>query len=368
MSDAFDEFDDDALLSLDIDALAEAASQGNNASQDVIVPPQPPPLMPTGGVHRVASSPSDLTAALFRFFGHDEFREGQQEVIAKALAGSDVAVYWATGRGKSICYQLPALLTGRVVVVVSPLISLMADQVNKLNNTVGSGVRQVAAMLGSGQRDATIEGRALNGEFSLVYLSPEKLVGGSGYVLDRLAGLEAQGRLLMFAIDEAHCVSEWGHDFRPEFRQLGQLRQRMPAVPIMALTATAVPTVQEDISRALSLRAPFVARSTAFRRNLTINCLRKDSTAKDLRTIVTSLSEGVSAIQAPTIIYAPTKGVVESIYQFLSETYKREGRRVAVDFYHGSRSAEERERAHLSFLSGRVTVMVATVAFGMGIE
>ena len=128
-------------------------------------------------------------------------------MVEAALSGKDVAVFWATGHGKSICYQLPALHTGRMAVVVSPLISLMTDQVQRLNNTVGRGERTVAAMLGSGQLDPSVEERALNGQYPLVYLSPEKLMAGS--TLDRLCQLHARQPLLLFAIDEAHCVSEW---------------------------------------------------------------------------------------------------------------------------------------------------------------
>ena len=138
------------------------------------------------------------------YYGY-EFREGQREVVEAALAGKDVAVFWAMGRGKSICYQLPALHTGRTVVVVSPLISLMTDQVERLNNTVGQGRRQLAAFCGSAQLDKDVERRAFDGEFPLVFMSPEKLMADG---LDRLAQLHARNPLLLFAIDEAHCVSE----------------------------------------------------------------------------------------------------------------------------------------------------------------
>ncbi|KAL1520774.1 hypothetical protein AB1Y20_022339 [Prymnesium parvum] len=367
--------DDDALASLDIEALVAASKSSttsaipgqsehafSQSSQGEAQPAPPAPqsigLTPQGRVRSIPTAPATLQAALFRYFGHDGFREGQEGVISAAMCGKDSAVFWATGRGKSICYQLPALMTGRVVVVVSPLISLMADQVNKINNTVGGGERRVAAFLGSAQSDSSIEAQALDGQFLLVYLSPEKLASSGGMVLDRLAALEARGKLLMFAIDEAHCVSEWGHDFRPEYRRLGVLRERLPSVPIMALTATAVPHVQEDILSSLALRSPHVTRSTSYRSNLTLRCRGKEGAGRDLQEIASMLRGKPRS----TIIYAPTKGEVERIHTYL----KQQG--INVGFYHGGCGTDERERYHLAFLSDSVPVMVATVAFGMGID
>jgi len=356
-----DDLDDEALLSIDVDAIA--ANNGAANAQDAS--PSTLPFHKMKSRTEISPSSEELHQALFHLFGHERFFEGQEDVITNALHGNDCAVFWATGRGKSICYQLPALVSGKTVVVVSPLISLMVDQVNKLNAVVGRGEKQVSAFLGSAQTDSSIEARALAGEFVLVYVSPEKLLFAGGCMLARLESLHAQGKLLLVAIDEAHCVSEWGHDFRPEFRQLGQVRKQLRDVPIMALTATAVPRVREDIVSTLQLRAPFIATSTSYRKNLSIGCQRKEGLHKDLQPLVKSLNQLEACGRAcppSTIIYAPTRNDVEQLHQYLLNSG------VSCDYYHGSLSPQAREKAHLDFLSGTTAVIVATVAFGMGID
>ena len=246
-----DELDDEAIMALDESTFMSS----------------PPPAAPAAD----GPIPRDpkLAASLLRYFGYDEFREGQEEVVNAVLAKRDVAVFWATGRGKSLCYQLPALHMGQTAVVVSPLVSLMQDQVTKANYQQG---REVAALLGTAQLDPSVERCAWEGAFPLLYLTPEKIAAGG---IERLVQMHQAGKLLLAAVDEAHCVSEWGHDFRRDYRNLHVLRERMPDLPLIALTATAVPAVQADIRSSLRLREPvFVSQQSAFRRNLSLACRR----------------------------------------------------------------------------------------------
>ena len=332
--DDLDDFDDAALAQIDQLEKNYVASQGssqgggladrlpaeNRHPQQAAAPlsfashamaslPTPaPPSRPA-----VAPSPSitareytdDLLPPLSHFFGFDAFRTGQEEAVRGVLSGRDVCVYWPTGQGKSVCYQLPALVSNKVVVVVSPLVSLMVDQCAKLNNTVGSlpqfAHNPPAIFLGPHQKDHAGEERALKGQGArVIYCSPEKLMMSN--LLSRLSAMHRDGLLLMIAIDEvidshiepadrarpcldgpcnppmaaalaqAHCVSAWGHDFRSEYQQLGVLRERLPSVPLLALTATAVPAVQADLQKSLGMRAPTVLRQSAFRDNLAITC------------------------------------------------------------------------------------------------
>ena len=332
----------------------------------------PPPAAPTTPSSMRPSFNDDLVAPLSHFFGFDAFRSGQEDAVRGVLSGRDVCVYWPTGQGKSVCYQLPALVANKVVVVVSPLVSLMVDQCAKLNNTVGSlpqfAGNPPAIFLGPHQKDHALEERALKGQGArVIYCSPEKLMMSN--LMNRLGDLHREGQLLLIAIDEAHCVSAWGHDFRAEYQQLGVLRQRLPSVPILALTATAVPAVQADIQTSLAMRSPIVLRQSAFRDNLSITCLRKlGGLAADLQPLVDKLQMGLRARGAgsrrSTIVYCPTVAQCQQVHAHLSQRCAG----VAVELYHGSLTPPERESAHLNFLSGKSPTIVATVAFGMGID
>ena len=357
----------DAAALAQIDALEQhhaASSQGSSQMQS----PPPAPLPPTPGPPQ---APDDLSAPLSHYFGFSALRGGQEEAIRGVLSGRDVCVYWPTGQGKSICYQLPALIARKVAVVVTPLVSLMVDQCAKLNHTVGSlpefAGRRPAIFLGPHQTDHAAEERALRGEGArVIYCSPEKLMMSN--LLTRLAELHARGLLVLIAIDEAHCLSAWGHDFRPEYKELGVLRQRLPSVPLIALTATAVPSVQTDIQGVLAMRQPIVLRQSAFRDNLAITCLKKlGGLGADLQPLVEALQRSVRvppASRKSTIVYAPTVGLCQQVHAHLQQRCPG----LQVELYHGSLDKGARETAHLSFLSGKASVIVATVAFGMGID
>lgn len=236
----------------------------------------------------------------------------------------------------------------------------MVDQVTKFNATAGAapnGPR--ACFLGSGQVDPNVERDAMHGVYRLVYATPEKLTGSS--FLDRLKALHAKGGLALLAVDEAHCISEWGHDFRPSFRELRSVRQTLPDLPIMSLTATAVPRVQEDILQQLGMRSPEVSRNSFDRPNLRLVCTRKQTKQVDLARIAMLTLGGGS-----TIVYTPTQGETDTVATFLAERLQEKGFQVCS--YHGGKCGPVREAAHFDFLSGRAQVIVATVAFGMGID
>lgn len=345
-----------------------------------------------------------LKQTLIKHFGYNTYRPGQLSAIQALMSKRDVAVFWATGSGKSLCYQIPPLHSTnhhKIGIVVSPLISLMQDQVSKLNGMMGSTTsvaaaatnnadnnnEDVAAYLGSGQFDPTVEERALRGEYKLVYLTPEKLL--SGKFLDALARLHTQhgragaggeGKICLIAIDESHCVSEWGHDFRPEYRAVGDMIRSHPvlqSIPLLALTATAVPRVQRDIVQNLRMRDPFIVRQSFDRTNLDIVVRKKDRNGGGycaaLKPIVeefkTKKNTNGSVMKMggmSTIIYAPTRDLVDEITTYLQLELRDVG--VNVEAYHAGLTQDARTLAHTNFLIGKTAVIVATIAFGMGID
>ncbi|NHA13524.1 DNA helicase RecQ [Thioalkalivibrio sp. XN279] len=289
-----------------------------------------------------------IDATLQRVFGFSAFRPPQREIVAGLVAGEDAFVLMPTGGGKSICYQLPALHRAGTAIVVSPLISLMKDQVDAL---LANGV---AAAFYNSSLEADAARRTLArlhaGELDLLYVAPETLMGDS--FLARLDDI----RLALFAVDEAHCVSQWGHDFRPEYVQLGALRARFPGVPLVALTATADPQTREDIVRVLGLGHAQRYVASFDRPNIRYTVREKHQPFEQLARFLDT-RPGESGI-----IYALSRRRVDELAAKLATR----GTRAAA--YHAGLGAAERSRVQEAFLRDELEVVVATVAFGMGID
>ncbi|HEY5233581.1 MAG TPA: DNA helicase RecQ [Verrucomicrobiae bacterium] len=290
----------------------------------------------------------ELLAPLKQFFGFSSFRPLQEEIIRDALAGKDVFAVLPTGGGKSLCFQLPALVRPGLTVVVSPLIALMKDQVDALQ-AAGVAATFLNSSLAAGESRPRLRGLH-NGEFRLLYVAPERLML-SGF-LDDLK----KWNVNLFAIDEAHCVSEWGHDFRPEYRRLKTLREKFTGVPVMALTATATERVREDIVKQLHLREPCCYVASFNRPNLTYRVLAKrkpyDQVLEFLRT----------RKKESGIIYCHSRKATENVAQRLTD----DG--VKARPYHAGLAPKERSEHQELFLRDEVRVICATIAFGMGIN
>ncbi|HWR98064.1 MAG TPA: ATP-dependent DNA helicase RecQ, partial [Candidatus Methanoperedens sp.] len=280
-------------------------------------------------------------------WGYADFRPLQREAIAAALAGRDALLVLPTGGGKSLCYQLPAVCGRALVLVVSPLIALMDDQVAGAR-AVGLRAAALHSNLDEGQRRQALAA-AVRGELDLLYVSPERLAVGD--LIDSLAQ-----RVGLVAVDEAHCVSHWGHDFRPEYRQLAPLFDRVPAAARMALTATATPQVQEDVCAQLGLRAPLRLVGHPDRPNLVYRAHPRADGVRQILDVVRGHPG------AGGIVYALTRRDTERIAAGLS--------RAGVDArpYHAGLEAAERARTQDDFVNERLRVVVATIAFGMGID
>ncbi|CAM9478460.1 unnamed protein product [Ascophyllum nodosum] len=296
-----------------------------------------------------------LRQCLKTYWGHDSFRPYQLEVIDASLSGRDAFVLMATGSGKSICYQLPAVVqrrgpSGSVTVVVSPLVSLMEDQVLSLKNN------GISACFVGGSADMRTEAKAMSGHFPLVFITPEKVT-----IWDHgLRAIERGPGLALFAVDESHCMVEWGHDFRPSYEELRCLRERFPKVPIMALTATATSSVQSKIVSQLGLRDPFVAKTSFNRWNLHYSI--KSTTAQSLGRELSSRLEG---LEGSAIIYVLTHKEADRL---ALEVGRIMGSKGGSKAYHGGMSAGARRTVHHAFIRDEIQVVVATLAFGMGID
>jgi ATP-dependent DNA helicase RecQ len=308
--------------------------------------------MDAGVAQKASERPAmGFAEVLKKYWGYDGFRPGQEEVVRSLAAGRDVCVVMPTGGGKSLCYQLPAVLCeGRTAVVISPLIALMQDQVAQLQQMGIAAVFLNSAVAETERHE--VKRRVMAGDYRLMYMSPERIV------MDGTAEWLKKVRVSFFAIDEAHCISEWGHDFRPEYRQLKKLREMFPEQAIAAFTASATQQVRHDIVEQLRLKDPLKSVSSFRRENLRYFVKETKGVLQD-----EMLLEAVrNAASGNVIVYAPTIARVGEAIDLLGENG------VAAVGYHGQMGARERRENQEKWMSEEVRVLVGTIAFGLGIN
>ena len=292
----------------------------------------------------------DIFEVLKRHFGYDSFRQNQEEIIRHVMAGHDALVLMPTGGGKSICYQIPALALPGITIVISPLLSLMKDQVETLK---ANGIEAEALNSGNDSTaDMLIRRKCLSGRVKLLYISPEKLLAEMGYLLRHL-------QISLFAIDEAHCISQWGHDFRPEYTQLGVLRENFPDTPVMALTATADKITRHDIIEQLKLKDAREFIASFDRPNLSLSVKRGYKAAEKMHFILNFIK---ARPREAGIIYCLSRKTTEKLAADL--------RLIGINAasYHAGMSTLERNQTQEYFKNDQLLVVCATIAFGMGID
>lgn len=293
---------------------------------------------------------ADLLTPLKRYWGYSAFRPLQERIVRSLLAGRDTCVVMPTGGGKSLCYQLPAVVSGGTAVVISPLIALMQDQATQLAQ-MGIPAAVLNSTMSEGEQKMVMS-KAREGAYRLLYVSPERIARGD------TMGWMQQVPVTFFAIDEAHCISEWGHEFRPEYRQLNKLRTKFPDRPIAAFTASATRHVRHDILAQLQLRNPDKYIASFYRSNLRY-LVRECEGLEQMEMLVAALQ---SYAGSNVIVYSPTINRVEETVDFLAD------RDIAAVGYHGKMGGEERRKSQERWMSDEVRVLVGTIAFGLGIN